>query len=73
MKNPTITIVNCDTDETIVREMTDDEYAELLNQQNESAKNKAEQEAAQTAAKASAQAKLEALGLTADDLKALGL
>jgi len=34
---------------------------------------KAEQDAATAAAKASATAKLEALGLTADDLKALGL
>ena len=34
---------------------------------------KAEQEAEQAAAKASAEAKLAALGLTADDLRALGL
>jgi hypothetical protein len=34
---------------------------------------KAEQEAEQAAAKAAAEAKLGALGLTADDLKALGL
>ena len=34
---------------------------------------KAEQEAAQATAKAAAEAKLTALGLTADDLKALGL
>jgi hypothetical protein len=34
---------------------------------------KAEQDAAATADKAAAQAKLAALGLTADDLKALGL
>jgi hypothetical protein len=34
---------------------------------------KAEQDAAQVAAKKAAEAKLEALGLTADDLKALGL
>jgi hypothetical protein len=34
---------------------------------------KAEQDALKAAAKASAEAKLEALGLTADDLKALGL
>ena len=33
MTNPTITIVNCDTGETIVREMTDKEYADLLNEQ----------------------------------------
>ena len=34
---------------------------------------KAEQDAAKAAAKETAEAKLEALGLTADDLKALGL
>jgi hypothetical protein len=34
---------------------------------------KAEQDTAQAAAKTSAQAKLTALGLTSDDLKALGL
>ena len=34
---------------------------------------KAEQDAAQVAAKVAAEAKLAALGLTADDLKALGL
>ena len=34
---------------------------------------KAEQEATKATAKAAAEAKLEALGLTADDLKALGL
>jgi hypothetical protein len=34
---------------------------------------KAEQDAAKAQAKAAAEAKLEALGLTADDLKALGL
>ena len=34
---------------------------------------KAEQDAAKEQAKAAAEAKLEALGLTADDLKALGL
>jgi hypothetical protein len=34
---------------------------------------KTEQDAAKAEAKASAEAKLEALGLTADDLKALGL
>ncbi len=34
---------------------------------------KADKEAAQAAAKSAAEAKLQALGLTADDLKALGL
>ncbi len=34
---------------------------------------KAEQDAAKAQAKASAEAKLQAIGLTADDLKALGL
>ena len=57
-------------------EATGDVLAELLAAQ---AAIKAESDAAQAAAdktksdKAAAQAKLEALGLTADDLKALGL
>jgi hypothetical protein len=69
---PTIRIHNMATDEVIDREMTDAEFAEYKKQQAEGvAMAKAKDEA--EAAKASAQSKLEALGLTADDLKALGL
>ena len=69
---PTIRIHDMATDEVIDREMTDAEYAEYQKQQAEGiAMAKAKEEA--EAAKASAQSKLEALGLTVDDLKALVL
>ena len=69
---PTIRIHDMATNEVIDREMTDAEYAEHQKQQAEGlAMAKAKEEA--EAAKASAQSKLEALGLTVDDLKALGL
>jgi hypothetical protein len=67
MKNPMIRIHNIETDEIIDREMTDEEAAALL--PNPLSK----EEQAQLDAKNAAQAKLTALGLTADDLKALGL
>ena len=67
MKNPMIRIHNIETDEIIDREMTDEEAAALL--PNPLTK----EEQAQLDAKNAAQAKLAALGLTADDLKALGL
>ena len=54
------------------RPMTDDEIAELKkSQENAAIQLKAKQDA--EAAKDAAKAKLEALGLTIDDLKALGL
>jgi len=62
-----IRIHNIETDEIIDREMTDEEAAALL--PNPLTK----EEQAQLDAKNAAQAKLAALGLTADDLKALGL
>ena len=67
MKNPMIRIHNLETNEVIDREMTDEEAAALL------PNPLSEEEQAQLDAKNAAQAKLEALGLTADDLKALGL
>jgi len=72
MSNPTIRIHNIETDEIIDREMTDVEFAQYQSDQAEreaEARSKAEAEAKRTAALA----KLAALGLTADDLKALGL
>lgn len=62
-----IRIHNIETNEIIDREMTDEEAAALL------PNPLTEEEQAQLAAKNAAQAKLAALGLTADDLKALGL
>jgi hypothetical protein len=69
---PEVKIVNLETGEEIVREMNDEEYA---NYQSDVARYEAKIEAQAQAetAKIAATAKLEALGLTADDLKALGL
>jgi Holliday junction resolvasome RuvABC DNA-binding subunit len=67
-----ISIVNAQTGEQIVRDMTADELSEW----ELGAFNRAERETKESealAAKEAAQAKLEALGLTTDDLKALGL
>ena len=59
-----------------VTELKGEALQELLDLRNELAQQEAEREAKRVAdkeAKEAAQAKLEALGLTADDLKALGL
>ncbi len=64
------------TGETIIREMTQEEQTKWDAQvvANDAAKEAKEEAEAQAAAKkAAAEAKLAALGLTADDLKALGL
>jgi hypothetical protein len=76
MANDTIQIINVETDEVILREMTDEEQAirnaEVAEYNAKLATETAEAEAAKLA-KEAAQEKLAALGLTADDLKALGL
>ncbi len=72
MANPTVTIHNVETGEIIERPMTAAEKAAS----DADAKAYADKEAAKAnaeAAKEAAQAKLAALGLTAEDLKALGL
>ncbi len=67
-----IRIHNIETNEIIDREMTNSEYAiwqadiELQNEEKAKAEAKAQ-------AKAEAEGKLAALGLTTDDLRALGL
>ena len=67
-----IRIHNTETDEIIDREMNDKEFAQYE-------ANKAEQEAkaieeeVKAKAKTKAESKLAALGLTTDDLRALGL
>jgi len=67
-----ISIVNAETGEQIIREMNAEELA--LHQKDLSdAAQKAAKEAALEAAKEAAQSKLVGLGLTSDDLKALGL
>jgi hypothetical protein len=68
----TIKIHNIATGEEIEREMNAQELAQLEADQADSLARK-EAEAAKAEAKASAEAKLAALGLTSDDLKALGL
>ena len=76
MTNDHIKIINGETGEEIEREMTDDEQAERDLQVQTRLTEKAEKAAAEAqkeADKLSAATKLEALGLTADDLKALGL
>jgi hypothetical protein len=76
MTKPTITFHNTETDEYITREMNAEELAQweadvaAYAAKAELAKAEAESKAQ---AKAAAEAKLAALGLTSDDLKALGL
>jgi hypothetical protein len=69
---PTIRIHDMATDQVIDREMTDAEFAEYEEQQANDLIMAQTREAAEAAKKA-AEAKLAALGLTSDDLKALGL
>lgn len=69
---PLITIHNIQTNEIIEREMNDQEFAQYkIDQANELARL-AEIEA-KAEARIAAQAKLSALGLTVEDLTALGL
>ena len=72
MTNPKISIHNVETNEVETREMNAEELAQFLADQEAEKAIMAKQSEA-VAAKATAQAKLEALGLTTDDLKALGL
>lgn len=65
-----------ETNQTIVRDMTEEELAQREKDMQEQAQLKAKQEKveAEAAAKrAAAEAKLTALGLDTDDLRALGL
>ena len=69
---PQVKIVNCETGEEIIRDANAEEIAQMeIDAANELAR-KAEAEAKATA-KAAAEGKLAALGLTTDDLRALGL
>lgn len=72
MTKPQVKIVDVSTGEEIVRDATADEIAQMqLDAANAEARKEAEQ--AEIAKRAAAEAKLAALGLTADDLRALGL
>jgi len=72
MTNPQVKIVNIETGEEIVRNANAEELAQM---EKDAASYAAElvAKAEAEAKKAAAEAKLEALGLTAEDLKALGL
>jgi len=72
MEKPTIRIHNTETNEIIDREMTNDEFAQY---KLDKADDKERRDAmiAKATIKAEAQAKLAALGLTVEDLQALGL
>jgi len=72
MSRPNITIHNTETNEIIERKMNDNEFATYEAKQELETAKLAEAEAKATA-KAAAEGKLAALGLTTDDLRALGL
>lgn len=74
MPNPTRIEINCETGEETVIELTDAEVAELEAQAAIADQQRQELEAAEAAkaaAAASAVAKLEAIGLTAEEIAAL--
>ena len=71
---PKVIEVDCSTGESIERDMTADEIANMEAMRVEAEARKAEEEAeaqAKAELKASAEAKLAALGLTADEIAAL--
>jgi hypothetical protein len=72
MSRPIIKIHNIETDEVIEREMNNLEFSAYEQNEKLSALKEAEIEA-KAQAKAAAESKLAALGLTTDDLRALGL
>lgn len=72
MTNPIVRIFDVTTNETIEREMTKEELVIAEKDKEEGAKRLAIRQA-EEAARDAAEAKLAALGLTADDLRALGL
>lgn len=71
MPNPTKIIINCETGEETVIELTDAEVAELAYQAELAAEKKAEEEAAKAALEAKKQEVLAKLGLTSDEVAAL--
>lgn len=69
---PKVAEINCETGETVVREQTAEEQVAYDLAQKE-LQDKIASDLASQLAKESAQAKLASLGLTTEDLKALGL
>ena len=65
------TIVNCITGETIIRDLTADEIAQLETDKAQAVKDAAEKAKADTNKQAARQAVLDKLGLTADEIAAL--
>ena len=65
-------VVNCETNEVIERELNAEEIAQQKIDEVEAQKYK-DLMAAKAQAKTTAEGKLAALGLTTDDLRALGL
>jgi hypothetical protein len=72
MTKPQIKEYNCETGIETIRDATDAEIAQIAKDKAEADARKAEAEA-KAQAKANAEGKLAALGLTTDDLRALGL
>jgi hypothetical protein len=72
MTKPQIKEYNCETGEEIIRDATDAEIAQIQIRAELELQEKAAEEA-KAQAKVAAESKLAALGLTTDDLKALGL
>jgi hypothetical protein len=72
MTKPQIKVVNTETGEEIVRDANEQELAQIEIDSANALARKAEAQA-KAQAKATAEGKLAALGLTTDDLRALGL
>jgi hypothetical protein len=72
MTKPQIKEYNCETGEEVVRDATAAEIAQMAIDADNAATEKAKGQA-KAQAKAAAESKLAALGLTTDDLRALGL
>jgi hypothetical protein len=72
MSKPTVIIHNIETNEIIEREMNEEELEQYQSFADDCNKRQAEAEA-EAQAKATAEGKLASLGLTTDDLRALGL
>lgn len=72
MTKPQVKIVNAETGEEIIRDANAEEISQMAKDQAEAEAVQAEADA-KAQAKAAAEGKLAALGLTTDDLRALGL
>ncbi len=71
MTNPSITIYNGETDETTVREMNEEEYAEHLAITEQAQADKLARETLAEAKETAKAAILDRIGLTSDELKTI--